>query len=56
MIYCFNFNFNFHFGWFLLNKVYNVWAEKSTEELYFMTLESDAKFEEKRTGGLVRMT
>ena len=30
----------------LLTKVYNVWVKKSTEELFFMTLESDAKFEE----------
>ena len=32
-----------------MTKVYNVWAKKSTEELYFMTLENDAKFEEKLT-------
>ena len=35
----------------LLTKVYNVWA-KRIEELYFMTPESDAKFEEKLTCGL----
>ena len=40
---------NLHFNGLLLTKVYNVWAKKSTEELYFMTLESDAKFEEKLT-------
>ena len=31
----------------LLTKVYNVSAKKSKEELSFMTLENDAKFEEK---------
>ena len=40
------------FDLFLLCKVYNVWPKKSTEELSFMTLKSDAKFEEKLTCGL----
>ena len=31
---------------------YNVWPKKSTEELSFMTLKGDAKFEEKLTCGL----
>ena len=39
----------FHFNVLLLSKVYIVWAKKSTEELSFMTLKSDAKFEEKIT-------
>ena len=43
---------NLHFDLFLLCKVYNVWPKKSTEELSFMTLKSDAKFEEKLTCGL----
>ena len=30
-------------------KVFNVWPKKNTEELSFMTLKSDAKFEEKLT-------
>ena len=33
-------------------KVYNIWAKKGTAELDFMTLESDAKFEEKLNCGL----
>ena len=40
---------NLHFNRLLLTNAYNVWAKKNTEELYFMTLESDAKFEEKLT-------
>ena len=36
----------------LLTKVCNVWAKKDTEELFFLTLEGDAKFEEKLTCGL----
>ena len=43
---------NFHFNRLLLIKVYIVWAKKSTEELSFVTLKSDAKFEEKLTCGL----
>ena len=43
---------NFHFNRLLLSKVYIVWAKKSTEESSFMTLKSDAKFEEKLTCGL----
>ena len=35
----------------LVTKIYNVWA-KNVEELSFMTLKSDAKFEEKLTCGL----
>ena len=34
-----------HFNGLLLIKVYNAWAKKSTEELSFMTMESDAKYE-----------
>ena len=36
----------------LVCKAYNVWLKKSTVELYFMTLKSGAKFEEKLTCGL----
>ena len=43
---------NFYFDWFLLSKVYNVWPKKSTQDLSFMTLKSDAKFEEKLIFGL----
>ena len=42
---------NLHFNRLLLNKVYNVWAKK-VQGSCFMTLESDAKFEEKLTCGL----
>ena len=35
-----------------MTKVYNVWAKKSAEELFFMKLKSGAKFEEKLTCGL----
>ena len=42
----------FYFDWLLLCKVYNVWPKKSPEELFFMTLMNDAKFEEKMTVGL----
>ena len=35
-----------------LYKVYNVWLEKNTDKLSFMTLKSDAKFEEKLTYSL----
>ena len=40
---------NSHFSGLLLNKVYIAWAIKSTEELSFKTLKSDAKFGEKLT-------
>ena len=43
---------NFLFDWFLLWKVYNIWPKKSAEGLSFMTLKSDAKFEEELTGAL----
>ena len=36
----------------LFTKVYNVWAQKSTEKLSFIAPESDAKFEKKMTFGL----
>ena len=35
--------------WSLLCKVYSVWHNKCAEELSFMTLKRDAKFEEKLT-------
>ena len=35
----------FHFDRLFLPKVYEVWAKKNTEELSFMTLNSDVKFE-----------
>ena len=35
-----------------MTKVYNVSAKKCTEELSFMALKSDAKFEEQLTCGL----
>ena len=35
----------FHSDRLFLSKVYEVWAKKNTEELYFMTLNTDAKFE-----------
>ena len=38
-----------HFNEVLLTKVYNVWANKSTEELLLMALKLDAKFERKLT-------
>ena len=38
---------NFHFNGLLLNKLRIAWAKKETEETSFMTLNSDAKFEEK---------
>ena len=34
-----------HFIGLLLTKVYNVWAKESTEELFYMVLNIDAKFE-----------
>ena len=40
---------NLHFNGLLLNKVYNVWAKKSIEELCFMAQNTDAKFEENMT-------
>ena len=40
---------NLHFNGLLLNKVYNVWAKKSIEELCLMALKTDAKFEGKLT-------
>ena len=40
---------NLHFNGLLLNKVYNVWAKKSIEELCLMALKTDAKFEGKMT-------
>ena len=36
-----------HFDWILLSKAYRNLDRQSTEELCFMTLKSDAKFEEK---------
>ena len=36
-----------HLNKLLLTKVYNVWAKKSTEELYLMALKTDAKLEGK---------
>ena len=41
-----------HFNGLFLVKVYNAWAKKSAEELSFMTMESDAKYEKKLTCGL----
>ena len=35
----------YHFDGLFLSKVYEVWAKKNTEELYFMILNSDVKFE-----------
>ena len=35
----------FHFDGLFLSKVFEVWAQKNTKELSFMTLNSDAKFE-----------
>ena len=35
-----------------MSKVYIAWAKKSTDELSFMTLKGDAKFEGKLTSGL----
>ena len=35
----------FHFDGLFLSKVYKVWAKKNREELSFMTLNSDAKFQ-----------
>ena len=43
---------NLEFHWFMLCKVFNVWPKRSTEELSFMKLASDTKFEEKMTCGL----
>ena len=43
---------NFSFDWLLLCKVYNVWTKKGTEGLSFLTLKSDANFEEELTSGL----
>ena len=43
---------NLHFDWSLLWKVYNAWSKKSREALYFVTLKSHAKFQEKMTCGL----
>ena len=40
---------NVHFNGLLLKKVYNVWAEKSIEQLCLMSLNTDAKFEGKMT-------
>ena len=40
---------NLHFNGLLLNKVYNVWAKKSIEELCLMAVIIDAKFEGKMT-------
>ena len=36
-----------HFNGLLLTKVYNVWTKKSTEELFLIALQIDAKFEGK---------
>ena len=38
---------NLHFNELLLTKVHNVWAKKSIEELCFIALNIDAKFEGK---------
>ena len=40
---------NLHFNGLLLSKVDVAWAKKSREELSFMTLQSDAKCDEKLT-------
>ena len=40
---------NLHFNGLLLNKVYNVWAKRSIEELCLMVLKIDAKLEGKLT-------
>ena len=40
---------NLHFNRLLLTKIYNVWAKKRTKDLYFITLDCDAKFEEDLT-------
>ena len=40
----------------LYTKLYNVCAQKSTKELSFIALESDAKFEEILTCGLEKNT
>ena len=42
-------HWNFYFNGLLLGKVYIVWTKKSRQELSFMTLKSDAKFEKKLT-------
>ena len=42
---------NLHFDQILLPKAYKIFDEKNTEELCFMTLKIDAKFEEKLTLG-----
>ena len=42
---------NLHFDWVLLSKAYKDLDKKNSEELCFMTLKSDAKFEEKLTLG-----
>ena len=41
---------NLHFNGLLLNKVYNVWAKKSIEELCLMALNTDIKLEGKLIG------
>ena len=46
---------NFYFDWFPCAK-YITFDLKSTEELHFITLKSDAKFEEKLTCGLENFT
>ena len=38
---------NLHFNGLLLNKIYNFWTKKRTEELYLMALKIDAKFKRK---------
>ena len=40
---------NLHFNGLLLNKVYNVWAKKSIEELCLMALNIDATFDGRLT-------
>ena len=40
---------NLHFNRLLLTKVYNVWVQKSIEELYLMVLKTDAKIDGKLT-------
>ena len=42
-----NFDPSTHFNGIFLTKVYNVWAKKSTEELYLIGLKIDTMFEGK---------
>ena len=43
---------NLHVDWFLLCKIFKIFDPKKSEELSFITLKSDAKFEENLTCGL----